>query len=80
MDEMTKGYVPIAVRDDHMGNTVVSFNTEERKFLLSVDGKLAGPFTLNELKALNENINDVVSMKGMYLFIKEYTARGEKSE
>ena len=42
-DQITKGYKPIAVRDDRSGNTVVSHNPEEGKYLLSVSGKLAGP-------------------------------------
>ena len=79
LDEMTEGYVPIAVRDDRSGNTVVSYNSETQEFLVSVSGKLAGPFKLNELKVLRENINDVIEMRGRYLFIKEYTLRGEKT-
>lgn len=79
IDKMTEGFKPIAVRDDRQGNTVVSFNTETREFLLSVSGKLAGPFKLNELRALRENLNDVIDMEGRYLFIKEYTSRGEKT-
>jgi hypothetical protein len=80
LDEITEGYVPIAVRDDRLGNTVISHNTEKRDFLLSVSGKLAGPFSLNELKALIENIGDVIEMKGRYLYIKEYDAHGKHTE
>jgi uncharacterized protein (UPF0264 family) len=78
IDNLTEGFMPVAVRDDHNGNTVVSFNTETREFLLSVSGKLAGPFKIEELKVLRENINDVVEMRGRYMFIKDYDVRGDK--
>ena len=70
--DLTEGFLPIAVRDDRAGNTVISFNPETREFLLSVSGKLAGPFTKDEIMALRENIGDVVEMRGRYLFIEEY--------
>lgn len=77
--DMTEGFVPIAVRDDLYGNTVVSYKTETREFLLSINGKLAGPMKLEEIRALRENLNDVLDMpRGKYLFIKEYTVRGQK--
>jgi hypothetical protein len=81
IDKMTKGYRPIAVRDDRAGNTVISYNTEERKFLISVTGKLAGPFTMKELEALNANLNDIIEMKGSPpLFIQDYDVRGNRND
>lgn len=79
IEEMIKGYRPVAVRDDFAGNTVVSFNTETRKFLLSVSGKLMGPIDLDEIKALLENLKDIVEMKGHYNYIKEYDVQGNKT-
>ncbi len=77
--EAAKGYKPIAVRDDIAGNTVISFSTENRDFILSVSGKLMGPLTLKEIKALQENIGDVIEMKGRYLFIKEFDVHGNET-
>jgi len=78
--ERVEGFKPIAVRDDRLGNTVISYNTGTREFVLTVSGKFAGPFTLGELKALKENLNDVIDMKGRYLFIKEYDQYGQRTE
>lgn len=69
-------YAPIAVRDDRSGNTVISYSTEHRDFILSVSGKLMGPISLNEIKALVENLKDVIEMRGQYLFIKDYDSHG----
>ena len=79
IEEITKGYTPIAVRDDRAGNTVISFNTETNLFLISVTGKLLGPLTLAEMKATRENFNDVIEMKGRYLFITEYDVHGNRT-
>ena len=77
--DLTEGFLPIAVRDDRAGNTVISFNPDTREFLLSVSGKLAGPFKLTEIKALIENLRDVIEMKGRYLYIEDYDARGNRT-
>ncbi len=77
--EVAEGYKPIAVRDDISGNTVISFSTENRDFILSVSGKMLGPLTSKELAALNANIADVIEMKGRYLFIESYDVTGEKT-
>lgn len=75
-EEVTQGYVPIAVRDDYAGNMTISFNTETNQFLVSTNGKLAGPYSLDELKIIKENISDVIEMDGMYLFLTKYTVLG----
>jgi len=74
--EAAEGYKPIAVRDDISGNTVISFNTETRDFVLAVSGKIMGPITMKEIKALRENLSDVIEMKGRYLYIKDFTVDG----
>lgn len=79
IDHYTEGYVPVAVRDDRSGNTVISFSTEKRNFILAVSGKISGPFTLDEVKALKDNLEDIIEMKGRYLFISEYDVRGNKT-
>lgn len=73
-----KGFRPIAVRDDRMGTCVISFNPESKLFFLVTDGKGAGPFNLQELKALKENLTDVIDLKGRFIYLEEYTAEGEK--
>ena len=78
IDKMVEGFVPIAIRDDYGGNMTVSFNAETKKFLLSTNGKLAGPYSLEEIKVLKENLNDVIEMNGMYLFLTAYTVQGEQ--
>jgi hypothetical protein len=77
--DIAEGYKPIAVRDDIAGNTVISYSTENRDFILAVSGKLMGPVTLKEIKALRENLNDVIELKGRYLFIKEFNVTGEST-
>ena len=78
-DEVTRGYKPIAVRDDRSGNTVVSHNPEEGKYRLSVSGKLAGPYTMRELEVLRDNIADVIDMKGLPPhYLKDYDVYGEQ--
>lgn len=74
-----EGYTPIAVRDDIVGNTVISFNTETRDFILAVSGKMLGPVTLKEVEALTLNLQDVIEMKGRYLFIQDYDAAGNQT-
>ncbi len=76
---MTKKFVPIAVRDDCAGNTVVSYDVEDEAFLVAISGKLLGPITLAEIKSLRDNLNDVIEMGGRYLFIKEYDTNGRKA-
>lgn len=76
--EVAEGYKPIAVRDDISGNTVISFNAERRDFILAVSGKMLGPVTSKELAVLNDNISDVLEMKGRFLFIDSYTVTGEQ--
>lgn len=76
--KVAEGYKPIAVRDDITGNTVISFNTETRDFILSVSGKMLGPLTTKELTTLNLNIGDVIEMKGRFLFIDSYDVDGAK--
>ena len=77
--ETAEGYRPIAVRDDIAGNTVISYSTEGQDFILSVSGKLLGPLTLKEMKALRENISDVIEMKGRFLYIKEFDVHGNET-
>ena len=73
-----EGFRPVVVRDDRMGTCVISFNIERKLFFLVVDGKGAGPFNLQELKALKENLIDVIDLKGRFIYLEEYTAEGEK--
>jgi hypothetical protein len=76
LDELTEGFIPVAVRDDRNGNSVISFNPETRKFLLAVSGKLAGPMSLDELKALKENMVDVIDLKGRFIYLQGYDVYG----
>jgi len=74
------GYKTIAVRDDRSGKCVISYHPERKEYLLVVDGKPAGPFTERELKALDANIQDVIHLRGRYLYIEDYTADGQRIE
>jgi hypothetical protein len=81
-----QGFRPIAVRDDRQGKCVISFNLETKEFYLVVNSSTdkppvgAGPFTLNDLKQLVENVKDVIGLKGQYLFIEEYEVDGSRRE
>ena len=46
------GYKAIAIRNNRMGRCAVSYHHSKQLFYLAIDDKVAGPFTINELKAL----------------------------
>ena len=73
---------PIAVRDDRLGLCTISHNPNaaKDKFMVGINGKTAGPFSESELKALVENMKDVLSMRGRYLYIQDYNVDGSKKE
>ena len=71
-----EGYRPIAVRDDRQGKTIISYNMNIQRFYFVVNGSAAGPFTINDLRALNANIKDVIDLKGRFIYIEEYDASG----
>ena len=77
--EIPEGYRPIAIRDDRMGACVVSYHHSKQRFFFAIDGKAAGPFTVNELKALVENLKDVIELKGRFIFIDEYDVYGKRT-
>lgn len=78
-EEVTNGYTPIAIRDDRSGNTVVSHNPIEGKYLVSVSGKLSGPYTMRELEVLKDNVQDVLDMKGLPPhYLKDYDIYGRQ--
>lgn len=72
------GWRTIAVRDDRQGKCVISFNRDTKTFYFSVNGSAAGPFNEKDLRQLMENIRDVLSMKGNFLYISEYDTMGNK--
>lgn len=78
MNEIPSGYKPIAVRDDRQGSCVISFNRDLKLFYFSVNKQVAGPFNVKDLQQLAENIKDVLSMKGNFLYIDSYDVLGEK--
>jgi len=78
--DIPEGYKPIAVRDDRLGTCVISFHITEKKFFIYVNGKNVGPLELRDLSSLKENVNDVLSMKGQYMFIDDYDIYGEQRE
>lgn len=78
---MFEDFKPIAVRDDRNGTTVISYDQKTKKFLVSVSGEiLERPLTLKEIEVLRDNFNDILEMKGRYLFIKEYDILGSQNE
>lgn len=76
--DLYEGFKPIAVRDDRHGRCVISYHPDKKLYLLVIDNKPAGPFTLRELEALDANVKDVLDLKGRYIYIDSYTAEGEK--
>jgi len=78
--DIFEGYKSIAVRDDRYGNNVISYNPTRKDFMFSINGKPAGPFTLKEMQGLKENINDVVSMRGNFLYIEAYSPDGTRQD
>jgi hypothetical protein len=75
-----EGYLPVAVRDDRNGTCVMSFNPVTKMFYFSINEIAAGPFKLDELKGLKENIDDIVSMRGQFVFITAYDAYGKSDD
>tara|TARA_R110000751_G_scaffold1590_2_gene5901 strand:- start:1928 stop:2227 length:300 start_codon:yes stop_codon:yes gene_type:complete len=71
-------FVPIAVRGRTGQTSVVSYRAGSKEFLISVAGKVSGPFEIGELEVLMANIADVISFDGTYLYIKEYEVDGKK--
>lgn len=61
-----------------MGNCVISYNYEKKLYVVMVNKKPVGPLTLNELRAMVENIHDVLDLRGRYVFIDEYDVYGDK--
>lgn len=79
MVDIKEEFFPIAVRDDLNGKNIISYNPQTKEYLLSISGKLAGPITLKEIEILQENLKDVLELKGRYLFIKEYDIQGNRT-
>jgi len=79
-DPIPEGYLPVAVRDDRNGTCVMSFNPVTKMFYFSVNEIAAGPYKLDELKSLRENIDDIVTMKGHFVFITAYDAYGKSDD
>lgn len=79
MVEVPVGFAAIAVRDDRQGRCIISYNRDIKTFYFSVNGSAAGPFTEKDLRQLMENIKDVLSMKGNFLYIEGYDSQGNKS-
>ena len=79
MIEIPDDYKPIAVRDDRQGRCVISYSIARKQFYLTVNKVAAGPFNAKDLQQLMENIKDVLSMKGHFHYITDYTASGDKT-
>ena len=77
---MTEGFKPIAVNDDRMGTLVTSYNPTTREYLISVGGKLLGPLTRHEMKALVVHTGDLLTIPpGMYVYLTSYDVYGNLS-
>jgi hypothetical protein len=72
------GFLPIAVRDDNLGTTVISYNPDRKEFFLVVNERAMGPLVKSDLECLIENIKDVLSHKGHYCYISEYLPDGQR--
>jgi len=67
-----KGYKLIAVRQERFGTNEIYFHAELKRFVIYMNSKMSPPFTLDELKVIKENIDDVISMRGSYNYIEDY--------
>jgi hypothetical protein len=79
-DPIPEGYLPVAVRDDRHGTNIMSFNPVTKMFYFSINGIAAGPFKLDELQSLKENVDDIASMKGHFIFITAYDSYGKSDD
>lgn len=77
--ENLEHYRPIAVRQNGLGNCVISYWPDEKLFLVSVNGKLSGPYTIREIEAIKENFTDVIDLRGSFLYISEYDVYGNET-
>ena len=73
-----KGFRPIAVRDDRMGNCVISYHIGKKQYYVAINGQGMGPINLNDMRQLIENMKDVVDLKGRYIYIEDYNADGSQ--
>lgn len=71
-------YRPVAVRQNGLGNCVISYWPAGKLFICSVNGALSGPYTIREIESLRDNFNDVIELNGSYLYISEYDIYGQE--
>ena len=76
LEKIEKAYKPVAIRKNGLGNCVISYNTDDKSFIVSVNGKLSGPFVLGEIEAIRDNFSDLLEMRGMYLFMSHFDIYG----
>lgn len=74
------GFTPIAVRDDKLGTTVISYNPDRKEYFIVVNDRTMGPLKKADLECLIENVKDVLDHKGPYLYIEEYAPDGQRRE
>ena len=60
----------IAVREEKWGDCVIWHDPKDKSYSIQVRNVMSGPYTLKELSSVRENIADVISQDGRYLFIE----------
>jgi hypothetical protein len=78
--EIPDRFKPVAVRDDRLGTTVVSFDPDTKEFFIVVNGKQMGPLMLADIKCLRENLNDIIDLKGRFVYIESYNPDGSQKD
>jgi hypothetical protein len=67
------GYRKIVVRENQSGFSLcdVYFNPDTKKYFIRTGDRLAGPMDKLQLVAIKDAINDVLWLKGNYLFLED---------
>jgi hypothetical protein len=76
--DFPEGFKPIAVRDDRLGTTVISYNPDTKEYILVVGEHSMGPLKKIDLKCLLENVKDVIDHEGHFIYIEEYGVDGSR--
>lgn len=80
INDMEEQFKPIALRANHLGTCVISVWPDEKQFIVSVNGTVAGPFKLREIEAIRDNFNDLLEMNGQYLFLNDFDIYGREKD
>lgn len=60
----------IALTEFGKSSAMVTYDPEEKTFIITIDGKSIGPITLHQLKTMSHVLTDVSEMHGKYMFLE----------